>query len=135
VLAVLRAECDRGGVLDDKQLVHHIAQCCNTMSGSNIFIDAINESQRAKDVLLSLYRILSQAKSVRIFVTSTASMIRLSPYIREVQANVYLRSEHTNDDVRAYAIQRLEADEPTCFLSSARKEELATSLVTQAEGV
>lgn len=135
VLAVLRAECDRGDVLDDKQLVHHIAQCCNTMSGSYIFIDAINESQRAKNVLLSLYRILSQAKSVRIFVTSTASMIRLSPYIKNVQANVYLRSEHSNDDVRAYAIQRLEADEPTCFLSSARKEELATSLVAQAEGV
>jgi hypothetical protein len=135
VLAVLRAGCDRGDVLDDKQLIHHIAQCCNSMFGSYIFIDAIDESRRAKDVLLCLYRILSQAKSVRIFATCTASMIRLSPYIKEVQADVCLSSEHTKDDVRAYAIQRLEEEEPTCFLSSARKEELATSLVARAEGV
>ncbi|KAK0112484.1 hypothetical protein ONS96_001721 [Cadophora gregata f. sp. sojae] len=135
VLAVLRSECDRGDVLDEKLLIQHIAQCCNSMSESYIFVDAINESTITKNVLVSLYRIMSQAKSVRIFVTSTEYMVRLSVYIQEVQANVYLRPAHINEDIRAYAMQRLEMDEPTCFLSSARKEQLATSLVTQAEGV
>jgi hypothetical protein len=135
VLAELKVNCDRGDALEGKQLIHHIAQCCDAMSGAYIFIDAINESKRAKDALLSIYRILSQTENVRVFVTSTTSMIRLSPYIREVQANILLRAEHTNDDLRAYVIQRLETEEPTCFLSSARKEELATMIVVQAEGL
>ncbi|KAK1751261.1 hypothetical protein QBC47DRAFT_464015 [Echria macrotheca] len=137
VLATLQAECDdpSGTVPGEKQLLHYIAECCNAMYGTYLFVDAANEAQSPSDVFRLLYRILSQAERVRIFVTSSTAMMSLSVYRQDVQANVYVSPEHSNEDMRAYISQRLETDEPACFLSQTRKQDLASNLVAQAEGV
>jgi hypothetical protein len=134
VLNDFQSIMDHGGTVDDKGLVQGIARICQSSTQVYIFVDAVNESSSEESAVLMLFRIL-QAQNARVMTTSTSPMIRLPPYLKELQASVYLRPENTIEDMTAYAAHRTETKEPTSFLSLKRRQELVKSLTARADGM
>ncbi|KAJ5092536.1 hypothetical protein NUU61_007406 [Penicillium alfredii] len=94
-----------------------------------LLIDAINESLHAERIKRSLLRLASLSTNLRIVITSTTDVIS-SIHATAVNMN----AEVIRNDIEAFIHHRFKQDETLGHLSAALKEEISTTLLSEADG-
>lgn len=94
-----------------------------------LLIDAINESPHTERLKASVLRLADLSTNLRILVTSTADMVSAN-HTNTVNMDAFV----IRDDIDAFIHHRLDENETLCNLNSLQKDEIRSTLTSEADG-
>lgn len=98
-----------------------------------IFIDALNETSSALDVLRTLVEVMIRCKNIRLFVTTT-SHIDQSILSRVPTTTIELQPDTLNDDIALFVTSGLSTNKTMQTLDPALKADIQDTLIKNANG-
>ena len=108
-------------------------QCSRQLSKTFLFLDALNESKESSRISQTLLRILQEAASLQIMMSSTEELgTNLTLYPAVI---VSFEQEKTAGDIKKYVEAWLQHDDYLCGLPPALKHDIKSALQGRANGV
>ena len=117
---------------DLSDLENLIVQFSTQLPGILLFLDAINESNKASAVLQSLSRIVGNSGSIRIMMTSTEELDATFGPLRVHRVPVM--TGNTDHDIFKYIVAYISHNQELSSLPTGLKEDIKSTLLRKSDG-